>query len=70
MRKKLSSKYGEELQAECVGKLKLTYIGNNLVLIQREKVGTTEEVIKGWTSGTGFRSNGGGHGLTWTSIAA
>ncbi|KAL6545134.1 hypothetical protein OROHE_009799 [Orobanche hederae] len=40
--------YGEEIRSESSGKLKATYLGNNLVLLQGEGENSIEEAIKGF----------------------
>lgn len=50
--------HGEELHEECAGKLRLTNMGSNLILIQNEKEWEVREVIKGYEDWTG-------HWLKW-----
>lgn len=40
------AEHGEEIRAECAGKLKITYMGSNLILIQSEMEEETTKVIK------------------------
>lgn len=44
----------EELRAECAGKMKLTKMGSNLILIQSETTDAAMEVIKGFGEWMGF----------------
>lgn len=44
--------HGEELSSECVGKLKVRYLGDNLLLIQGEKEDDTAKVLNGFDEWT------------------
>ncbi|KAL6583818.1 hypothetical protein OROMI_003107 [Orobanche minor] len=47
-------KSGEELQSECSGSLKITSMGNNLLLIQTENESETESILNGFEEWTTF----------------